>query len=373
MITNNWLLLALFCGFASLSLWAAKYTKYGKSIGATNLSLIAGLLLVNFNLVPAWSDIHALAFSHAVPIGIALLLFQSDIREIIKLGPKFLLAFFLGSAGVMLGAFVAAYMFDLGPETWKIYGMYAATYIGGSANLAAVGNGLNLSKEMYAPINAADVILFFFWMIFLVSAGKWQWLKSQYIPLKKEDIEIELSKDIDNIAKASGIVNDAALALGIAIVVSAIGVYLGPLSHIPSIIITTTIMLIIANTTNIKQIAIANDLGNWLFMVFFVAIGAIAPIKDVIVAGFTVFFGAGTIILCHGIFTLGLGKLFKLPLEYILISSSANVGGASTSGPLAAGYNWPRLIAPAILLGILGAATGTYLGFAVAYALRGLM
>lgn len=370
MLTNNWILLGLFCGFASFAMWAVKYTKIGKSVGATNISLIAGLLLVNLNIVPSWSDIHAIAFSHAVPIGIALLLFQSDIKEVIKLGPKFLIAFFLGTIGIIFGAFIAAFVFDLGPETWKIYGMYAATYIGGSANLAAVGNGLNISKEMYAPINAADVIIFFFWMMFLVTVGKFEWVKSKYVALKSEDLKFDLS---DNTLTSNDVLFDAPLALGIAIVVSTIGEYIGPITHIPSILITTTIMIILANTTKIKNITIANELGSWLFMVFFVAIGAIAPIKDVIVAGFTIFFGATTVVIAHGIFSLGLGKIFKIPLEFLLISSSANVGGASTSGPLAAGYNWPKLVAPAVLLGVLGAAIGTYLGFAVAYGLKAIL
>jgi uncharacterized membrane protein len=108
-------------------------------------------------------------------------------------------------------------------------------------------------------------------------------------------------------------------------------------------------------------------------MLFFVTIGAMAVFKDVIVHGLTAFYGAATIMVVHGIVLLFLGKMFRIPLEFLLVSSSANVGGPSTAGPLAAAYGWEDLVAPGVILGVLGAAVGTYIGFGVAYLLRAVI
>lgn len=366
---NTWYLISVICGFASFAMWADNNTRWGKALGATNISLIVGMVLVNLNVVPSWSDVHGAVFAYAVPIGISLLLFQANVRASLKLGPKLLVSFGVGALATTIGAIIAAFVFNIGPETWKVYGMYAATYIGGSANLAAVGTAFDIDSSIFVAVNAADIIVFFFWMMFLFQAGKWMFLKSKYPKRPLFDVDLETEKETrDSIFGA-----DAAISLGVAIICSAIGVWLSPIIKIPGILITVTLILLLANLTPIHKIKIANELGLWFFMLFFVTIGAMAVFKDVIVHGLTAFYGAATIIVVHGIVLLFLGKMFRIPLEFLLVSSSANVGGPSTAGPLAAAYGWEDLVAPGVILGVLGAAVGTYIGFGVAYLLRAVI
>ena len=53
----------------------------------------------------------------------------------------------------------------------------------------------------------------------------------------------------------------------------------------------------------------------------------------------------------------------------ISIASQANVGGGTTAIALAETFQRKELIVPAILVGTLGNALGTYLGFLVVYLL----
>ncbi|CCQ96530.1 conserved membrane hypothetical protein [[Clostridium] ultunense Esp] len=375
MITENWLLLSLFMGISAFSLWADKNTKWGKSIGSVNISLIAGMLLVNFKLVPEWSDIHDIVFTYIVPVSIALLLFQADIKGIIKVGPKLIFTFAIGAIGTMIGAIVAALIFDLGPQSWIVYGGLTATYIGGSANLAAVTTALNLDPAMFVAINAADIVLFFFWMAFLFQAAKSSFFKKRYLTYT-ESLSNSNSFETDKFDELEshsikGI--DVAIVLAVAIACAAAGELIGRVTGIPGIIFTTTIVLILANFTNINKMTVAQDIGIWLFMVFFVTIGAMALIKDIVASGVNVFWGTGTVILIHGIVTFLLGKVFKLPLEYILLSSCANIAGPGSSGPMAATLGWEDLILPGILIAVLGAAGGTYCGFGIAYFLKAIL
>ena len=53
----------------------------------------------------------------------------------------------------------------------------------------------------------------------------------------------------------------------------------------------------------------------------------------------------------------------------IAIASQANIGGGASAIALAESFNRKELILPAILVGSLGNALGTYLGFLVVYIL----
>lgn len=375
MIQDNWLLLAIFAGLSSFSIWADQNTKWGKALSSTNVALIAGMILVNLKIVPAGSDIHDVVFTYAVPIAIALLLFQADIREVIKLGPKLILAFVVGAISTTIGAIVAAFAFDLGPQSWIAYGMLTGTYIGGSANLAAIGNALKIDPSIFVAINAADLIIFFFWLVFLFQAGKWPFFKKLYPTYTDTFSNNNLSNSkMANESKSNEIkAMDIVIVLGLAIGSAALGEVIGSVTGIPGIIFTTTIVLLLASFTPVSKITVSNDLGIWFFMIFCVANGSLALFSDVAAAGPKVFLGTATVVLVHGIVIFLLGKLTKLPLEYILLSSCANIGGPSISGPLAAAYKWDDLVLPGILIGVLGAAVGTYCGFGMAYVLKSIL
>ena len=73
--------------------------------------------------------------------------------------------------------------------------------------------------------------------------------------------------------------------------------------------------------------------------------------------------------LLHGILTIFLGGLLYRDWQMIAIVSQANVGGGTSAIALAETFDRKELILPAILVGSLGNALGTYLGFFVVYLL----
>ena len=64
-----------------------------------------------------------------------------------------------------------------------------------------------------------------------------------------------------------------------------------------------------------------------------------------------------------------IGGLVYRDWEMIAIVSQANVGGGASAIALAETFKRKELILPAILVGTLGNALGTYLGFLVVYIL----
>ena len=81
--------------------------------------------------------------------------------------------------------------------------------------------------------------------------------------------------------------------------------------------------------------------------------------------GFTLFGFTIFAVIIHGLLIILLGALVFKDWDMIAIASQANVGGSTSAIALAETFNRKELILPAILVGTLGNALGTYLGFMV--------
>ena len=74
-------------------------------------------------------------------------------------------------------------------------------------------------------------------------------------------------------------------------------------------------------------------------------------------------------VLIHGILIIFIGGLLYRDWQMIAIASQANIGGGASAIALAETFKRQDLILPSILLGALGNAIGSYLGFLVIYVL----
>ena len=74
-------------------------------------------------------------------------------------------------------------------------------------------------------------------------------------------------------------------------------------------------------------------------------------------------------VLVHGIIFILISGFVYRDWDMISIASQANIGGGTSAIALAEAFDRKDLILPAILVGSLGNALGTYLGFLVIYIL----
>ncbi len=91
-------------------------------------------------------------------------------------------------------------------------------------------------------------------------------------------------------------------------------------------------------------------------------IGAVLDLQQIglTLLGFTL-----VAVALHGVIIIVLGGLFFRDWDMVAIASQANVGGGTSAIALAESFDRNELILPAILVGTLGNALGTYLGFFV--------
>ncbi|MDX1471533.1 MAG: DUF819 family protein, partial [Flavobacteriaceae bacterium] len=141
---------------------------------------------------------------------------------------------------------------------------------------------------------------------------------------------------------------------------------------IPSILTLSTIGILLAQFKFISNLNGSHFIGLYLVYLFLAVIGAYCEISSVVElqdVGLTLLAFTSIAVLIHGIIIISLGSLFYRDWDMIAITSQANIGGGTTAIALAETFNRKELILPAILVGTLGNALGTYLGFLIVYIL----
>ena len=139
--------------------------------------------------------------------------------------------------------------------------------------------------------------------------------------------------------------------------------------EIPSIIILTIIALILAQFSYINRLQGSRMLGLFSVYIFLCVIGAycdIGALTQMGGIGLELLAIMATTVLIHGIIIFGFCYLAKMDLDQAAVASQANIGGGTTALALARSIHRSDLVLPAVLLGSLGNALGTFIGFTVA-------
>ena len=140
------------------------------------------------------------------------------------------------------------------------------------------------------------------------------------------------------------------------------------LPQIPFILTLSTVGILLAQIPFVSKLGGSHTLGLFLVYLFLAVIGAYCEISAVVELqqiGLTLLLFTGLAVVLHGILIILLGSLAYRDWEMISIVSQANIGGGTTAIALAESFNRKELVLPAILVGTLGNALGTYLGFLV--------
>ena len=383
---NAWPIWAFIIVGTTICIFYEQNYKWAAKISGPVLSLLIGMFLSNFKILPTDSPSYDLVEDYLVPVAIPLLLFRANVVRILReTGPMFA-AFHVASLGTIIGAFLAAFIFrgqfDRVPE---VAGIMTGSYIGGAVNFVAIKDSYHVSENLTNPLLVADnFIMAGMFAALLVMAGS-KFFRRHYphphsLQGDKEDVAALAArhwrpKEISllDIAKA------LAIAFGVAAVSTLVtGVIKG---HIESKIVQSVFanryvlitFLTVALTTlfhrRMEKIQGAEDLGMYLLYLFFFVIGLKADFV-LVVTKVPALFGFCTVIAVTNLLvTLVLGKLFKLNLEELLLSVNATLGGAPSAAAMAISRGWSELVLPGLLAGIWGYVIGTFVGIVVAEAL----
>jgi uncharacterized membrane protein len=367
-----WSILIALAGFG---FWCERYP-WGRKYSGVMLLITAAIILANLRIIPTSAPAYDAVWTYLVPIAIPLLLFEADLKRIIRESGPTLIAFVIGAAAVIAGAVIGISFLDLGPNEAELAGIFTGTYIGGSLNFAAVAqaSGMQDGSMLAAAVAADNVVtnLHFLLIIFLPGIA---WLTTRY-PTHHMDTAEQFTGESHARLHRIADLNIAGLlaALALAFMLAAIGKALAELVGKPqfAILVTTAVTLVLATLLprQVRKLSGHGEAGNVMMFIFLASIGATADIWELIAIGPVLFIFASVIIIVHLIILFGVGKVLKLDLAELAMASAVCIGGPASAAALASAKGWRDLLTPGVLAGSFGYAAGSFIGVGVVEWLR---
>ena len=367
-----WSILIALAGFG---FWCERY-RWGRKYSGVMLLITAAIVLANLKIIPTSAPAYDAVWNYLVPIAIPLLLFEADLKRIVRESGPTLLAFIIGSAAVVAGVIIGVALLDLGPNEAELAGIFTGTYIGGGLNFAAVAeaSGMQDGSMLAAAVAADNVVtnLHFLLIIFLPSIA---WMTSRYPTHHMDNAQqftAESQAKLHRIADLD--IAGLLAALALAFMLAAAGNALAELVGKPqfAILVTTALTLLFATflPRQVQKLSGHNEAGNIMMFIFLASVGATADIWQLIAIGPVLFIFASVIIIIHLIILFGAGKLLKLDLAELAMASAVCIGGPSSAAALASAKGWRHLLIPGLLAGSFGYAVGSFVGISVVEWLR---
>lgn len=404
------LMVALGLIFYTSSKTEGFWYKFYKIVPALFLAYFVPAILTSSGLIaPDWtsvaadgsitegsSNLYFVSSRYLLPAALVLMTLSLDLKAVFNLGPKALIMFLTGTAGIVIGGPLAVLIVgSISPETvggegadavWRGLSTLAGSWIGGGANQTAMLEIYGYNQKLYGGMVFVDIVVANIWMaLILIGIGKStrinNWLKADTSAIEslKEKVTA-FAKKVERKASLTDYMILAGIAFGaVSLAHFGAGFFAGlfesfvdsipdglkknVLSFLQSpffwMISIATIIGIILSYTKARSFegAGASKIGS-IFIYILVAsigmkmdLGLIFENKGLIVVGLVwMAIHAGLLIL--------VAKLIRAPYFFLAVGSQANVGGAA-SAPVVASAFHPSLATVGVLLAVFGYAIGT--------------
>ncbi|MEZ5498278.1 MAG: DUF819 family protein [Steroidobacteraceae bacterium] len=364
---------ALVMAIVAFGMWAER-TRWGARLGGPVLLLAVPMVLANLNVMPHSAALYDGVAVYVVPAAIPLLLLRADLRSILRESGTMLLAFALAAGATTVGALVSVHLVDLGAKEAEIAGTILSSYIGGSLNFVASAEALGIrDSSVYVASLAADAVGAVFFLVALMLLPAMSFVRKS-MPSKFLDGSVDESTgDATHQATAFHLPH-AANGLAISLAICAASHALCAWLNLESlyILVVTAIALVVANFARpvLRHVSADFEIGTLFMYLFFVCIGAGADFVEVAGAALPILAYIIIMVIVHLLLLIGIGRMLRLDLAEVMIASNACILGPGTAAALAASKGWKTLVAPGILVGMLGYAIGTFIGVSVAALLK---
>lgn len=382
MITDGFLFISLLIAIAAILVYLDKargLPVFRYVPGFVFLYLIAALL----NTVGVFGESDSIdavgggVKDALLPAMIMLLLFQCDVRKIIKLGPKLLLTYAATAVSIMLGFIITFAVLKgvLEAEAWKGLAALAASWTGGSANMAAVQGILNPPENIFGHVLIVDTIVYSVWLLVMFSSvgisdkfNAWTKADTSALSSRAASTGEGGEKSSADEEKMDLVALFRVLAIGLfgSALATVIG---GKLPEIGVVVNSTTWTILIVSvvgliigSTKYGKMAGASDVA---YIMLYIIIGVIAAGSDFTsLVEAPIYLLAGLMVVTiHFVLMIIYAKLTKTELFSLAVASTANIGGVA-SAPVVAGAFNRELVPVGVLFALIGAFAGTFFGLA---------
>ena len=279
----------------------------------------------------------------------------------------------------------------------EVGGMLAGKCTGGTLNAAAIKEGLGISDSTYILITTYDIIICFFYFVFLLSGGirlfRRLYGEQTKLTMSEEDaneIKREMAAVKENPYKGlnskrgyTQMGKIIALTLAVVIVAFGLSYFIGWLADAdlanfmnekkggwfmaPFILMLTTLGIALSFWKPVRQLHRSYDLGMYLIYIFSLAIASMADLSNLHIMENLNMIGFLAFAIFVSLFIHALiCRLFRVNADSMVISSVAFINSPPFVPMIANAMKNRAALVTGISSGLIGYAVGNYLGIAMA-------
>ena len=375
-----WMVVAIMATFA---IFCEQKFKWGGWIGSSVLAIFMSMILCSLHITPTSSGVYSAISGYVLPLSIPLLLFKCDIRRILKESGKLFLLWHVAAVGTLVGALVCGFtIFRNAGQLPAVAAMVTGGYTGGTVNIVAMGQTFNADAEYVNAVAVGANVLLGLCMLLLSAGASTGFVRKNF---KHPYIDAFEAGTDDTKTQAEQYwrpKNISLMSLGMAfattfvitgvssVICKAVNATNPPLvigqlfGSIYLVMTLITVILVTLFPKFFEKLEGAEEMGNYMIVLWFTTLGCAATIQDVLQTGYVVVYMAIVIIL-NLVVCMGLGKLCRGSYEELATATCATIGGPTTAAALAINKGWGDLVVPGILVGLYGYITGNYFGVLV--------
>lgn len=353
-------------------------------IGVIVFCYVGGLIIGNVGIIPeSLGSFQGDLMGVAILLGIPLVLFSENILKWVKMARYTFLSLMLGVVSVVVMVFIGFFLLrDVIPEAWKIGGLLIGVYTGGTPNLAALAQGLNVDEDLYILTHTVDLAIGAIVLLFLITGAK-RFFGLYLRPYKSNGdysgkdgehmvSEFESYKNFFSRGNIPGLLK----SMGFALVVFAAGfgmtfLFEGETKDTAAILTVTTLGILLSLVPVVNRQKNSFQLGMYFIYVFCVIVASKANLKEIfapeswqLLANIAIYVAlamAGSLFL-HSL----LSKIFRISNDDFIITSTALSNSPPFVPVVAAALKNKEVMVPGMIIGVIGYAIGNYLGVFVA-------
>ncbi len=332
-------------------------------------------VFAKFGILHIPETLASFASSWLLPLALILMIAPANVGQLMKMGKTSFVTLCAVYFTVLTGGLISFLIFrsTLAADAWEAFAALGATWTGGTVNMLAVKEIVNLSDSHFSVLILTDAFISYGWMAILMLAFRWskhldQWTASEASQQKSD----ESSRGLPwfHFYDAVWVLAAVLLVWGSRSLAS----FMPATETFPIkawVLLWASVLALLAASAGWHKLLcsrFSREFGLWLLYFVLIAIRANADfsigIKD-----FMIMAAALVWILIHGALMLVYAKVFRVRFAMVATASQAAIGGVISAPVVAALYD-PTLISAAVLMGIFGNLVGTYLGLLLGHIIR---
>lgn len=316
---------------------------------------------------------YTLLKSNLLPAMIFLMLLSADMREILKLGKRMLLTFFLASVSIAIGFIGMFTLFHsyFEPGAWKPFAALSGSWMGGTGNMVAIQGALDLPDSAMGYTLLIDSIDYAIWVMILLALVPFantfnHWSRADTSVIDEVGERLALK---ERHQRPPSFVSLFLLLIS-ALIISRLAQYGAAYLPVTSFLTATTWVVILATLagilfamTPLAKLSGSALLGNMMLYLIVALIASRANFTELTEAPLYILAGF-VIIAIHLAIMVLFARLFRLDLFSLGVASLANIGGVASAPILASAYS-KALIPIGVLMAMMGYIVGTFGGLMV--------